>query len=158
MSLPPAYTLSEPRCPSPTLFRAREAFEWPLPDANPELARLNDEFVLRYLSQFDRENLRARVRAALIEILPAGEPSVTRVADALHLSVRSLQRRLAEEATGFDALLNETRHELAVSYLRNPRYSIGEITRSEEHTSELQSLMRISYAVFCLKKKKKTKN
>src|SRR3546814_4563211 len=34
----------------------------------------------------------------------------------------------------------------------NPRY----IERSEEHTSELQSLMRISYAVFCLKKKTKT--
>src|SRR3546814_9370994 len=31
------------------------------------------------------------------------------------------------------------------------------ILRSEEHTSELQSLMRISYAVFCLKKKKKKK-
>src|SRR3546814_1794820 len=31
-------------------------------------------------------------------------------------------------------------------------------TRSEEHTSELQSLMRISYAVFCLKKTKKTKS
>src|SRR3546814_4103636 len=31
-------------------------------------------------------------------------------------------------------------------------------TRSEEHTSELQSLMRISYAVFCLKKKKNIKN
>src|SRR3546814_7442293 len=30
----------------------------------------------------------------------------------------------------------------------------GEMGRSEEHTSELQSLMRISYAVFCLKKKK----
>src|SRR3546814_2079271 len=30
--------------------------------------------------------------------------------------------------------------------------------RSEEHTSELQSLMRISYAVFCLKKKKTTSN
>src|SRR3546814_2384716 len=30
--------------------------------------------------------------------------------------------------------------------------------RSEEHTSELQSLMRISYAVFCLQKKKKIKN
>src|SRR3546814_9328309 len=37
---------------------------------------------------------------------------------------------------------------LASSY-RRPRY------RSEEHTSELQSLMRISYAVFCLKKKTK---
>src|SRR3546814_8878008 len=31
------------------------------------------------------------------------------------------------------------------------------VPRSEEHTSELQSLMRISYAVFCLKKKKKNK-
>src|SRR3546814_1187714 len=31
-------------------------------------------------------------------------------------------------------------------------------TRSEEHTSELQSLMRISYAVFCLKKKNKKKH
>src|SRR3546814_6847836 len=33
---------------------------------------------------------------------------------------------------------------------------IDRLQRSEEHTSELQSLMRISYAVFCLKKKKKT--
>src|SRR3546814_9006197 len=33
----------------------------------------------------------------------------------------------------------------------------GEWWRSEEHTSELQSLMRISYAVFCLKKKKNKK-
>src|SRR3546814_3645280 len=34
---------------------------------------------------------------------------------------------------------------------------VGKVAKSEEHTSELQSLMRISYAVFCLKKKKKTK-
>src|SRR3546814_2469497 len=34
----------------------------------------------------------------------------------------------------------------------------GTTARSEEHTSELQSLMRISYAVFCLKKKKKLKS
>src|SRR3546814_10432371 len=32
-------------------------------------------------------------------------------------------------------------------------WSVGRAKRSEEHTSELQSLMRISYAVFCLKKK-----
>src|SRR3546814_3848131 len=35
--------------------------------------------------------------------------------------------------------------------------AMDEAPRSEEHTSELQSLMRISYAVFCLKKKRKTK-
>src|SRR3546814_7537342 len=40
------------------------------------------------------------------------------------------------------------------SYLRGQL--AHEVTRSEEHTSELQSLMRISYAVFCLKKKKQS--
>src|SRR3546814_8274036 len=43
---------------------------------------------------------------------------------------------------------------------RSPPIAIispGPVTRSEEHTSELQSLMRISYAVFCLKKKKTKK-
>src|SRR3546814_8709284 len=48
-------------------------------------------------------------------------------------------------------------HRLAPRHPRGgPGGSTGE--RSEEHTSELQSLMRISYAVFCLKKKKKTAN
>src|SRR3546814_5018825 len=44
-------------------------------------------------------------------------------------------------------------------YLRSPisRCFCSSRSRSEEHTSELQSLMRISYAVFCLKKKNKQK-
>src|SRR3546814_1143508 len=46
-----------------------------------------------------------------------------------------------------DAVVGSGRH----SYLVEPERSD---VRSEEHTSELQSLMRISYAVFCLKKKK----
>src|SRR3546814_4170592 len=41
---------------------------------------------------------------------------------------------------------------------RDPLYTVDTHGRSEEHTSELQSLMRISYAVFCLKKKKKKQN
>src|SRR3546814_1560513 len=40
--------------------------------------------------------------------------------------------------------------------LRQGRARLDPAARSEEHTSELQSLMRISYAVFCLKKKIKT--
>src|SRR3546814_6529916 len=39
-----------------------------------------------------------------------------------------------------------------------PAFTAGKSRRSEEHTSELQSLMRTSYAVFCLKKKNKTKH
>src|SRR3546814_8199761 len=43
---------------------------------------------------------------------------------------------------------------VSLCMLQSQRYWPG-FCRSEEHTSELQSLMRISYAVFCLKKKKK---
>src|SRR3546814_3718513 len=43
-----------------------------------------------------------------------------------------------------------------VSFLVIGRPRWNQCSRSEEHTSELQSLMRISYAVFCLKKKKTT--
>src|SRR3546814_10254449 len=50
----------------------------------------------------------------------------------------------------------ETWANLGLAYQRLKHYR--EAVRSEEHTSELQSLMRISYAVFCLKKKKKTKS
>src|SRR3546814_5210376 len=48
----------------------------------------------------------------------------------------------------------EVAHEGLHHGRREARNALG---RSEEHTSELQSLMRISYAVFCLKKKKYTK-
>src|SRR3546814_5377814 len=46
----------------------------------------------------------------------------------------------------------------ARSVLRRMPCARMKASRSEEHTSELQSLMRISYAVFCLKKKKQIKN
>src|SRR3546814_7642420 len=47
---------------------------------------------------------------------------------------------------------------LADQFLQRAPAADGDGARSEEHTSELQSLMRISYAVFCLKKKNKHKN
>src|SRR3546814_3353642 len=53
----------------------------------------------------------------------------------------------AGEAVAFLALIL-VRHRVADAV----RFAIGALERSEEHTSELQSLMRTSYAVFCLKK------
>src|SRR3546814_9602010 len=55
-------------------------------------------------------------------------------------------RRIAR--LGNDAIAERDRGKIRV-------VTFQEAARSEEHTSELQSLMRISYAVFCLKKKKK---
>src|SRR3546814_3409542 len=58
---------------------------------------------------------------------------------------------------------NWDRHSSAMRWLRAERCDkrgrwsrVHQVLRSEEHTSELQSLMRISYAVFCLKKKNST--
>src|SRR3546814_8685793 len=59
--------------------------------------------------------------------------------------------------TLFRSVLDALEHKLPKSFahLEAAREEILAFTvRSEEHTSELQSLMRISYAVFCLKKKK----
>src|SRR3546814_6506417 len=52
-------------------------------------------------------------------------------------------------------ILNVVNNQWAISSFQG--IAGGECARSEEHTSELQSLMRISYAVFCLKKKKQQK-
>src|SRR3546814_996530 len=62
-------------------------------------------------------------------------------------------RARAAEAEGQRQLPAETIRDLFDAGVL--RFFIPRRFRSEEHTSELQSLMRISYAVFCLKKKKK---
>lgn len=107
---------------------AREPFERPLEGANPELARHNDAIVLRHLARLGKQNIRARVESALIERLSHGEPSQAEIARALHLSTRSLQRRLTEAGTSYKALLDETRRSLATSYLADPHYSVSEVT------------------------------
>src|SRR3546814_6835596 len=66
----------------------------------------------------------------------------------------------SKERKGQDGLLastNEIFGELPVEPIC-VRIAVAVKLRSEEHTSELQSLMRISYAVFCLKKKQKIDN
>src|SRR3546814_1251355 len=73
------------------------------------------------------------------------------VVDALH------QRQLVDHAPPHHAALDQ-QLETLVDHLAAAVQALFERLqrddRSEEHTSELQSLMRISYAVFCLKKKK----
>ena len=114
--------------PTNALWFDSAHFEQTLESANPELARQNDEVAARYLARFGKSLVRERLRAVLIEQLPSGEPAQDKAAAALHLSARSLQRRLAEEGTSYKALLEETRRELALSYLREGRSSISEIT------------------------------
>src|SRR3546814_6385168 len=92
-----------------------------------------------------------------------GDPSPRRspatdapaLCEALHTGLRSRRacvHRSRESAAGASRqLLRHRDPTTARRRLRQQRHPTGR--RSEEHTSELQSLMRISYAVFCLKKK-----
>jgi len=100
----------------------------PLTTANPNLARINDQTVIDYLARFDRASIAMQVRSRIIDQLPDGIPRQEHIAGALHLSLRSLQRRLREEETSFKDLLENTRQTLAEQYLRETHRSVGEIT------------------------------
>src|SRR3546814_2546218 len=100
-------------------------------------------------------------------VIPAAMPAVSfitaRFCDAnpgATVSIRSLtSRAIAEGLDAFELdggltyLENEPIENVRRVSLYRERYKLA-VPRSEEHTAELQSLMRISYAVFCLKKKK----
>src|SRR3546814_9340565 len=64
---------------------------------------------------------------------------------------------VAEAGRDLEIAVETRDHQQLLILLRRLRQGV-EFPRSEGHTSELQSLMRNSYAVFCLKKKKKHKN
>jgi len=108
-------------------FAARD-FDSHLDDANPELAEHNETVLKRTLAQLQPLTWERKVRAAIEAQLPEGEPSAERIAQALHLSLRSLQRHLADEGCRFDALLNECRENLALLHLRDPQCSLAEIS------------------------------
>ncbi len=110
------------------IYLAGDTLRQPLASANAELARHNDAILTRYLAHFDKENATNRVHSTLVELLPLGEPSQDKVAAVLHMSLRNLQRKLSAEGTTYKEVLNQTRRELALSYIADNRYSISEIT------------------------------
>src|SRR3546814_7441667 len=83
--------------------------------------------------------------AALTQLAGDGEDALLRV---LHLAHSHRAGRLKFVLHGLGRALRHAAEELGAHSF------VGALQRSEEHTSELQSLMRHSYAVFCLKKKK----
>ena len=98
-----------------------------LPAANAELARQNDEAVVKFLARLDKANVVAQAHAKLIELLPSGDCSKAKVASALNMSVRTLHNRLAEAGTTYQTLLDRTRRELAEQYMQQQNISVSEV-------------------------------
>jgi AraC-like DNA-binding protein len=107
---------------------SKQLIDTPLAHANPSLARINDQAVVDYLARFDRDSITMQVRKKIIEGLHDGTPHQETIAHSLNVSLRSLQRKLNNEDTNFKTLLETTRRELALHYIRETHRSLGEIT------------------------------
>lgn len=101
--------------------------EAPLAQANLPLQGILREHAEALLARLPSESLTARVVALLSAQLSSGEPDRGKLAQALLLSERTLQRRLAEEGSSYQQLLNDTRRQLAERYLRDGQLPAAEI-------------------------------
>lgn len=110
------------------LHISTQLVDLPLPTANPELAQTNDKICEDYLARLDRDDVVTQVRHYLYSDLHVGEPQMEQVAHAMHLSTRSLQRKLTDRGTSFKCLLDSTRQELARQYLEQSHLTISEIS------------------------------
>lgn len=99
-----------------------------LAGANPELAMLNDQVTTRRLALLDRNDIVARVQATLMDQLPNGNVSDDSVAEALHMSVRTMHRKLTEVNQNFRSMLVEIRRRLAEQYILDNSLTLTEIS------------------------------
>jgi AraC-like DNA-binding protein len=80
------------------------------------------------LQQLTRtRNLRERITQLLGPLLHGREPDLAEVAARLQLPTWTLRRKLAEEGTQFRSILNDTRRDLAMAYIRDTELAFGEI-------------------------------
>ena len=109
------------------LSLARADLDFPLPAANAELARQNDEVVLEFLARMKKGDLPTQVHARLIQLLPSGSCSKEKVARGLGMSVRALHNRLSDAGISYQRLLDRTRQQLAEQYMRQQNLTVSEV-------------------------------
>ena len=111
-----------------SLELAAADIERELPTGNAELLASSERIIADYLAHLVRDDAVAGARAEIMRQLPGGRISEESVAAALHLSLRTFQRRLRVAGTAYRDLLDGVRRELAENYLANPRLSVTEIS------------------------------
>jgi AraC-like DNA-binding protein len=108
------------------VFRAADA-QRPFVTRNAELlGMLAPQFEEELKQENGDENFLERVRVAMQQKLTGQRPTIEDIADALHVSPRTLQRRLQDEGSSFQRVLEEARHQLARHYLNNSILELNE--------------------------------
>jgi AraC-like DNA-binding protein len=102
--------------------------ERPVLSADVQLRALVERHAEALLSRVpEGDSLASRTRAALVGGLRSGRTTVDAVARDLHMSPRTLQRRLQGEGASHAALLDEVRRDLGLRYVGDPSLSLGEV-------------------------------
>jgi AraC-like DNA-binding protein len=114
-------------CDRSELIMAAGVLEQPSLHADARVAELHDEFAMRLLAEAGQGNESARATHALAGLLEHGPCDLKAVARRLHISPRTLQRRLADEGSSFRAVFDMLRRELALEHLRRRNTPITEI-------------------------------
>jgi AraC-like DNA-binding protein len=109
------------------LVLATRDVDRPLPSSNRQLAAMFDRLLTEALGRLDKGDVVARCRASVLEQLPSGEMTEEEMAKGLHMSRRTLQRKLADAETTYLKLVDDTRRDLALRYIEDPRRSITDI-------------------------------
>ncbi|ASK26984.1 AraC family transcriptional regulator [Neisseria chenwenguii] len=99
----------------------------PYAGANPKLTDINATLVGDYLNRLRQMDITARVGTLIRETLEDGEPRLPDIAAKLHLTPRTLQRRLSSEGSSFNSLLDNLRYDMAHDLLMHSNLSITEI-------------------------------
>jgi AraC-like DNA-binding protein len=108
------------------VFRAADR-QRPFVTRNAELlGMLAPQFEEELKQESGDENFVERVRIAIQQKLTGRRPAIEDIADALHISSRTLQRRLQENGSSFQRVLDEARHQLARHYLNNSVLELNE--------------------------------
>lgn len=84
--------------------------------------------VIQYLERLDREDFTGCVHAEIVHQLPCGHLDQSMVANALHITPRTLRRRLQSRGVSFKVLLNDIRKELADQLVADNSLSFTEIS------------------------------
>ncbi|WP_317203648.1 AraC family transcriptional regulator [Janthinobacterium sp.] len=108
------------------LFAAAD-LEAALPASNPPLAELHERHAGDFILQMDGARLAPEVRRIIARHLPDGVPARGVATAGLCISERTLQRRLSDEGTSFQQLLDDTRRELMRQYLGAERIALGQV-------------------------------
>jgi AraC-like DNA-binding protein len=95
---------------------------------NKALARSNDQVLDGMLRQLTESDIVSKIKRLVIDALPSGAPSEESIAEALHISPRTLNRRLADQDTSYRELLSEVRRDMAEKYIADPTIPIAEIS------------------------------